>query len=199
MREHRPSVYMQSPYMPLPPTSELPKKRVGKTKKNCKNDNLSPLNLGNAFAFDNVGGDDVVIMGVHDTGIYLTYENVDPFKQMNSWIEILIRSRPQNADWTVSKSGTRCVHQENNQFMIQTDPHIIGTLDVPRESERYWENIIYEIVEKQIQEDRGHQLAIMNLGHQFDNVITAKDKLQKAYEECRDIPLGQRALIDFFF
>nr|GEV47462.1 hypothetical protein [Tanacetum cinerariifolium] len=190
-REQRPSVYMRSPYTPLPLTTELPKKRVGKTKKKCKNDNLSPLNLGNAFAYDNAGGDDVVITGVHDTGIYFTYENVDPNKvtqeeyndfkqfilnqyevyldcymmgylvsnffwrqlvphlcmprshsvdnpyqegwlsedQMNAWIEILIRSRPQNADWTVSKSRTACVHIENNQFMIETDPHIIGTLD----------------------------------------------------------------------
>ncbi|GKB05383.1 phospholipase-like protein [Tanacetum coccineum] len=49
--------------------------------------------------------------------------------QMNAWIEILIRSRPQNAEWTVSKSRTACVHPENNRFMVQTDPHIIGTLD----------------------------------------------------------------------
>ncbi|GJW48566.1 phospholipase-like protein [Tanacetum coccineum] len=67
-REQRPSVYMQSPYTHLPPTTVLPKKRVDKTKKKCKNDNVSPLNLGNAFAYDNVGGDDVVITGVHDTG-----------------------------------------------------------------------------------------------------------------------------------
>nr|GEU43069.1 phospholipase-like protein [Tanacetum cinerariifolium] len=79
-REQRPSVYMQSPYTPLPPTMELPKKRVGKTKKKCQNDNLSPLNLGNASAYDNAGEDDVVITGVHDTGIYFTYENVDPNK-----------------------------------------------------------------------------------------------------------------------
>ncbi|GJS10489.1 phospholipase-like protein [Tanacetum coccineum] len=128
-REHRPSIYMQSPYTSLPPTTKLTKKRVGKTKKKCKNDNLSPLNLGNAFAYDNAGGDDVVITGVHDTGIYFTYENVDLNKQMNEWIEILIRSRAQNADSTVSKSGTECVHPENNQFMIETDLHIIGTLD----------------------------------------------------------------------
>ncbi|GJR74227.1 hypothetical protein Tco_0086592 [Tanacetum coccineum] len=126
-REQRPSVYMQSPYTHLPYTTVLPKKRVDKTKKKCKNDNVSPLNLGNAFAYDNVGGDDVVITGVHDTGIYFTYENVDPNK-----------------------------------------------------------------------EDRGRQLAIMNLGHQFDNAITAKDELRKAYEEYRDIPLVQRALIENF-
>ncbi|GJR39739.1 phospholipase-like protein [Tanacetum coccineum] len=118
-----------SPYTPFPATTKLPKKQVGKTKKNPKNDNLSPLNLGNAFAHDNVGGDDVLITGEHDTGVYFTYENVDPNKQMNSWIEILIRSRPQDADWTVSKSGTTCVHPENNRFLIETDPHIIGMFD----------------------------------------------------------------------
>ncbi|GKF02427.1 hypothetical protein Tco_0029350, partial [Tanacetum coccineum] len=128
-RKPRPSIYRQSPYMDLPPTMVLPKKRVDKTKNKGKNASVSPLNLGNAFVDYNVGGDDVVIMGVHDTGIYFTYENVDPNKQMNAWIEILIRSRPQNAEWTVSKSRTACVHPENNRFMVQTYPHIIGTLD----------------------------------------------------------------------
>ncbi|GJW70029.1 hypothetical protein Tco_0126946 [Tanacetum coccineum] len=57
---------------------------------------------------------------------------------------------------------------------------------------------IKSMVEKQIQEDRGRQLAIMNLGHQFDNACTGKDELRKAYEECRDIPMEQRALIENF-
>ncbi|GKD13904.1 hypothetical protein Tco_1198311 [Tanacetum coccineum] len=57
---------------------------------------------------------------------------------------------------------------------------------------------IKSMVEKQIQEDRGRQLTIMNLGHQFDNAITAKDEMRKAYEECRDILLVQRALTNFF-
>ncbi|GJT03738.1 hypothetical protein Tco_0838200 [Tanacetum coccineum] len=202
-RVQRPSVYIQSPYTPLPATTELPKKRVGRTKKNSKNDNLSPLNLGNAFAHDNVGGDDVLITGIHDTGIYFTYENVDPNKvtrqeyndftdfilnpyqvyldcymmgylvpeffwrqlvphlcmprshsvdnpnnegwlsgdQMNSWIEILIRSRQQDADWTVSKSGTACVHPENNRFLIQTDLHIIRMLDGSTRPYPSWKNV----------------------------------------------------------
>nr|GEW28497.1 hypothetical protein [Tanacetum cinerariifolium] len=59
--------FLHSPYTSLPATTELPKKLVGRTKKNSKNDNLSPLNLGNAFAHENVGGDDVLITGVHDT------------------------------------------------------------------------------------------------------------------------------------
>ncbi|GJT46313.1 hypothetical protein Tco_0955028 [Tanacetum coccineum] len=160
-REQHPSVYMQSPYTPLPPTTELPKKRVGITKKKCKNDNLSPLNLRNAFAYNNAGGDDVVITGVHDTVPEFFWRQLVPHlcmprshsldnpnnegwlsgDQMNAWIEILIRSRPQDADWTVSKSGTTCVHNENNQFMIQTDPHIIGTLDGSTRPYPSWKNI----------------------------------------------------------
>nr|GEW89731.1 hypothetical protein [Tanacetum cinerariifolium] len=54
------------------------------------------------------------------------------------------------------------------------------------------------MVEKQIQEDRGRHLAIINLGHQFDNACTAKDELWKAYEGCGDIPMEQRALMEYF-
>ncbi|GJS07156.1 transposase, MuDR, MULE transposase domain protein [Tanacetum coccineum] len=160
-------------------------------KNKVKNANVSPLNLGNAFADDNVGGDDVMFLGEHDIGNYLVYENVDPSKvmredyidcmefllnpydvyldchmmsymvpdyfwrqlvphlcmagshslerpnqegwlsgdHMNAWIEQLIRERTQNANRIVSKSGTICVQLENKRFMIQTDQHIIGTLD----------------------------------------------------------------------
>ncbi|GJR35760.1 hypothetical protein Tco_1211444 [Tanacetum coccineum] len=51
---------------------------------------------------------------------------------------------------------------------------------------------------KQIQEDRGRQLAMINLAHEFNDASTTKDELRKAYEECRDIPLEQRALIENF-
>nr|GEX49160.1 phospholipase-like protein [Tanacetum cinerariifolium] len=47
-------------------------------------------------------------------------------------------------------------------------------------------------------EDRGRQLAMMNLAHEFNDTSTTKDELRKAYEECRDIPLEQRALIEKF-
>ncbi|GJX72667.1 transposase, MuDR, MULE transposase domain protein [Tanacetum coccineum] len=57
---------------------------------------------------------------------------------------------------------------------------------------------IKAMVGKKIQENRGRQLAIMNLAHEFNDACTAKDDLRKAYEECRDIPLEQRALIDKF-
>ncbi|GKB37817.1 transposase, MuDR, MULE transposase domain protein [Tanacetum coccineum] len=54
------------------------------------------------------------------------------------------------------------------------------------------------MVEKQIQEDRGRQLAIMNLGHQYGDAIEAKDELLKAYEQCRDISMDKRAMIENF-
>ncbi|GJW26681.1 putative ribonuclease H-like domain-containing protein [Tanacetum coccineum] len=81
-REVRASMYRQTPYMDLPPTTVLPKKHDDKTNNKVKNANVSPLNLGNTFADDNVGGDDVMFLGVQYTGKYLVYENVDPSKVM---------------------------------------------------------------------------------------------------------------------
>ncbi|GKF01497.1 hypothetical protein Tco_0028420 [Tanacetum coccineum] len=57
---------------------------------------------------------------------------------------------------------------------------------------------IKAMVEKQIQEDRVRQLAMMNLAHQFNDASIVKDELRKTYEECRDIPLEQRAVIEIF-
>ncbi|GJU10430.1 hypothetical protein Tco_1132826 [Tanacetum coccineum] len=50
-------------------------------------------------------------------------------EHMNSWMELLIRRRPLNANWTVAYTSTISVHPENNQFIILNDPHVIGTLD----------------------------------------------------------------------
>nr|GFA09486.1 phospholipase-like protein [Tanacetum cinerariifolium] len=44
-------------------------------------------------------------------------------------VQIIIRERTENANWTFAKSSTVCLHPENNHFMILTDPHNIGTLD----------------------------------------------------------------------
>nr|GEV93768.1 hypothetical protein [Tanacetum cinerariifolium] len=161
-REHHPSIYRQNPYMDLPPTMVLPKKRGGKSKNKGKKANVSPFNSRNAFKDGDVEGDNVMIMGEQDTGIYFTYENVDPDKvnrdeyidcmnfilnpcdvyldchmmgykvprffwrrlvphlrmagshsleptypdgwlsgeHMLAWIQLLIRERPKNANWT---------------------------------------------------------------------------------------------------
>nr|GEU39794.1 transposon Ty3-I Gag-Pol polyprotein [Tanacetum cinerariifolium] len=136
-REPRSSMYRQSPYMDLPPTTVLRKKRADKTKNTGKNANVSPLNLGNALFDDKVGADDVMFMGERQTDNYFMYENVDPNKyvlnhQMNKWIELLIREMRRGERWTLAKSGTVCVEPKSKHFMIQTDPHIIGTLDFQR-------------------------------------------------------------------
>nr|GEZ64633.1 hypothetical protein [Tanacetum cinerariifolium]GEZ64642.1 hypothetical protein [Tanacetum cinerariifolium] len=65
---------------PMPSHPVLPKKHGDKTKNKGKNANVPPLNLGNAFADANVGGDDVMIMGECEAGSYFMYENVDPSK-----------------------------------------------------------------------------------------------------------------------
>nr|GEZ14580.1 hypothetical protein [Tanacetum cinerariifolium] len=47
---------------------------------------------------------------------------------------------------------------------------------------------IKAMVQKQIEKDKVHQLAIMNLAVEYDNACTTKDELQNAYEKCTDIP-----------
>ncbi|GKE40368.1 hypothetical protein Tco_1463773 [Tanacetum coccineum] len=147
-KEQRPSIYIQSPYTPLPPTTELPKKQVGKTKKKSKNDNLSPLNLGNAFAHDNVGGDDIVITGVHDTGIYFSQRTRFLLEdQIKAWMPV-INGMSYNQGW-----GFSIPQQANFKDCGVITYCFIAKLCaghvpiVPRESESYWENIRYEMGE----------------------------------------------------
>nr|GEZ95485.1 hypothetical protein [Tanacetum cinerariifolium] len=68
-REHHPSIYRKSPYVDLPPTTALPKKRGGKSKNKDKEANVSPFNLGNTFNDEDVKGDYVMITGEQDTGV----------------------------------------------------------------------------------------------------------------------------------
>nr|GEX60735.1 2-oxoglutarate-dependent dioxygenase DAO-like [Tanacetum cinerariifolium] len=46
---------------------------------------------------------------------------------------------------------------------------------------------IKAMVQKQIEEDKVRQLAIINLAYEYDNACTAKDELRN-YEKCTDIP-----------
>ncbi|GJV91788.1 hypothetical protein Tco_1539601 [Tanacetum coccineum] len=54
------------------------------------------------------------------------------------------------------------------------------------------------MVHKQIEEDKLHQLAILNLVAEFENVSIAKDNLRKIYDECSYIPQKKRASIDTY-
>nr|GEW04075.1 phospholipase-like protein [Tanacetum cinerariifolium] len=93
-----------------------------------KKANLSPVNLGSVLEGLNEEDNNVTFLGFQFTGNILFYENVDPAKHMNSWMELMIRRRPLNANWTVAYTSTISVHPENNQFIILSD-HVIGTLD----------------------------------------------------------------------
>ncbi|GKD64152.1 hypothetical protein Tco_1306260 [Tanacetum coccineum] len=57
---------------------------------------------------------------------------------------------------------------------------------------------IKAIIQKQIDEAKVRQLAIMNLAVEYDNACTAKGDMRKAYEECNDIPQEKRDLIVSF-
>ncbi|GJS46972.1 hypothetical protein Tco_0597093 [Tanacetum coccineum] len=57
---------------------------------------------------------------------------------------------------------------------------------------------IKAMVEKQIEEDKVRQQAIINLAVEYDNACTAKDDMRNAYEKCNDISQENRALIDTF-
>nr|GEW49179.1 hypothetical protein [Tanacetum cinerariifolium] len=129
-RKQRPSFYKWSPYMEQPPSTVLPNKHGNKTKNNVEKYNLSHLNLVNVLDDDNEGGDDVIFLG----GQFTDFDSNTPVVwlsggHMNSWMELLIRNRPNNAPWTVAYTNTISVHPKNQRFLIETDQHAIGTLD----------------------------------------------------------------------
>ncbi|GJR24758.1 hypothetical protein Tco_0973285 [Tanacetum coccineum] len=116
-REQRPNMYRRTPYVEQPPTIVLPKQRGNKTKNKVHKATALPLNLGNVFYDDNEGSDDIMFVGGQFTGNMLVYENVDPNKHINSWMELLIRSRPENASWTVAKTGTMSLNNPTSQIV----------------------------------------------------------------------------------
>ncbi|GKD20095.1 phospholipase-like protein [Tanacetum coccineum] len=64
-------------------------------------------------------------------------------EQMNAWIELLIRERPQGVRWTVAKSRTTSLHPCSNQFILQTNPHLIGTLDGSTRPYPSWKEVVW--------------------------------------------------------
>ncbi|GJS86919.1 transposase, MuDR, MULE transposase domain protein [Tanacetum coccineum] len=94
-----------------------------------KRQQLPSKYLVTPFTGYNEEENNVTFLGSRFTGNILFYKNVDPAKHMNSWMELMIRRRPLNANWTVAYTSTISVHPENNQFIILKDPHVIGTLD----------------------------------------------------------------------
>ncbi|GKA57238.1 phospholipase-like protein, partial [Tanacetum coccineum] len=134
-REVRPNMYRRTPYMDLPPTTVLPKKRGDKTKNKGKNANISPLNLGNAFADDNVGEDDIMFLGVQYTGKYLVYENVDPSKVY----------MPINAGGNHWVTGA--VNLPNSLFYVFDFMHSEGTRLMLTQQIRDWTPVVNGILQ----------------------------------------------------
>nr|GEX22224.1 phospholipase-like protein [Tanacetum cinerariifolium] len=60
--------------------------------------------------------------------------------------DILIRGRTENANWTLAKSGTVCLHPEYNRFMILTDPHNIETLDGSVRPFPSWNDVTWVLI-----------------------------------------------------
>nr|GFA74504.1 hypothetical protein [Tanacetum cinerariifolium] len=66
-------------------------------------------------------------------------------EHMNSWMELMIRKRPLNANWTMAYTSTISVHPENNQFIILRDPHVIGTLDGSTHPYPSWNDVDWSV------------------------------------------------------
>nr|GEX23020.1 transposase, MuDR, MULE transposase domain protein [Tanacetum cinerariifolium] len=194
----------------------LPKKRSDRAKNKVKNANLTPLNLGNAFPNENVGDDDVMFLGGRFTGNYLCYDNMDRNKvtrgQYIDCVEFLSLD-PHDNYLDCYMRG----YSVAGNFQSQLVPHLfrdsIDNMEQPIQvgclSEEYMNSWIELLINNRPRNavwtsgktgtaDRGRQLAMMNLAHEFNDTCSAKDELQKAYEECRNIPMEQRALIKKF-
>ncbi|GJY32548.1 hypothetical protein Tco_0417017 [Tanacetum coccineum] len=54
------------------------------------------------------------------------------------------------------------------------------------------------LVQRLINEDRGHQDVLLNLAFQFEDSCAIRGNLRKAYEKCNNISQESRALICMF-
>ncbi|GJX04424.1 phospholipase-like protein [Tanacetum coccineum] len=194
-------MYRRTPYMDLPPTTVVPKKRGDKTKNKVKNAKVSPLNLGNAFADDNVGGDDVMFLGEHDTGNFLVYENMDPSKVWREdcidCMEFLLNpydSQPGTAQprgWlsgdVVERETEETTDKEQTNFQgsttyIQPPVNPISEPDVPKTLPK--PNFLFDI-------SFADALLLMpKFASTIKSLLTNKDKLF----ELDKIPLNENCL-----
>ncbi|GJX89260.1 ribonuclease H-like domain-containing protein [Tanacetum coccineum] len=72
--------FLRSPYMPLPATTVVPKKRAEKSRKKTSNANILAFDLRNAVGDDNARDDEVRITSACATRDFISLENVDPNK-----------------------------------------------------------------------------------------------------------------------
>nr|GEX43985.1 RNA-directed DNA polymerase, eukaryota [Tanacetum cinerariifolium] len=131
-REQCPSYFRRTPYMEQAPTTVLPKQR------DCYMKGYSvPSRFWRQLVPYLCTPDIYRLEQTNQVG-WLSGDH------MNSWMELQIRSRPENAPWTVAKTGTVSIHPENHRFMIETDQHIIGTLDGTTRPYPSWNDVDWE-------------------------------------------------------
>ncbi|GJY92891.1 phospholipase-like protein, partial [Tanacetum coccineum] len=116
-----------SPYMRLPDTTVAPKKQAGNSRNTTRNAQVSAFNLGKADGDENARVEEVMITEACATENYISFGKVDPNKIIIR--ELLIRSRPPGARYTVAKLGTASLHPGSKIFVIEMNQHIRGTLD----------------------------------------------------------------------
>nr|GEU51150.1 transposase, MuDR, MULE transposase domain protein [Tanacetum cinerariifolium] len=152
--EQRPSVYMQSPYTPLPPTTELPKKRV-----------YMPINVGGNhwvtgavnlsilffYVFDSMKSERTRLLLEHQIKAWTPV--INGILQMRGYFYGSER-QPHNFILSYNQGWGFSVPQQSNfQDCEVITCWLIAKLCVghvpiaPRESERYWENIRHEMGE----------------------------------------------------
>ncbi|GJU02686.1 putative reverse transcriptase domain-containing protein [Tanacetum coccineum] len=102
--------------------------RVGGKKRTA---NIARFDLGKAVDGEDAGGgDDVDITDACFTEVSITMYNVNPSKHINAWIELLIRTRLPNTQWTVAKAGTTSLYPKEPHTPIPLlDQAVKGTLD----------------------------------------------------------------------
>lgn len=73
-RDVRPGPWNKEPYRPLPDTTAIPKKRVGRKKRMARKNAIPPID------FDDADDEEVVVTHDEYTGNFISFYNVDPNK-----------------------------------------------------------------------------------------------------------------------
>nr|GEU92660.1 phospholipase-like protein [Tanacetum cinerariifolium] len=90
----------------LPETTVAPKKRANNIRSMTRNAIVSPFNLRKAGIDLNSQVEELMYLGSRATDDYISLHNVDHTKQINYWMELMIRARPVGARYTMAKTET---------------------------------------------------------------------------------------------
>nr|GEU77493.1 hypothetical protein [Tanacetum cinerariifolium] len=137
MRESHP---MQSPYMPLSTTTVSPKKRADKNRNKMKNTNVSTFDFGKAGYKVMESFWRELVPQMYKGGYYMV-DGPNKLGWLSDDMELIIRNRPHDAQFTVAKAWTASLHPGSKMCIIKTDKHIRGTLDGSTHPCPSWDDI----------------------------------------------------------